>query len=182
MDVVTKVTELPAEDFPGKENVEKVLAAARAKSVDLTMLYHPSFAVSSLESHLQIHEGDESTVLKCLAFVGKQGPFVVIASGEVRLDNAKLRETTGYSGISMAKPPEMQEHFGRGPGGLDFLTIPPAVPVWIEKKLLEKEWVIGSCGSPHMGLKVSPQEILRATGYPVADLSRAEAPGGPAAG
>lgn len=174
MGVVTTVTEIPGVEFPGKENVAKVFDAARAQGVSMTMLYHPSVAVSSMESHLQIHEGDERTVLKCLAFVAKQGPFVVIASGEVRLDNAKLRETTGYSGISMAKPHELHQHFGRGPGGLDVLTIPGNIPTWIESKLLEKDWLIGSCGSPYMGLKISPQEIVRATGYPIADLSRTE--------
>ena len=171
-EVVRRIEALPEEDFPGKENVARVLATAKARGVNLEILYHPTFAVSSLESHLEIHEGDAGTVLKCLAFVAKQGPFVVIASGEVRLDNAKLRDTTNFTGISMAKLPDLEQHFGRGPGGLDFLTIPAQIPVWIEKRLLDKEWVIGSCGSPHCGLKVSPREVGRATGYPVADLAR----------
>lgn len=169
---VTEITELPAEGFPGKENVERVLREARARGVTLTVLYHPSTPVTSLESHLEIHEGDAGTVLKCLAFAAKQGPFVVLASGEVRLDNAKLREATGFSGISMAKLPDLEAYFGRGPGGLDFLTIPAHIPAWIDKALLEKDWVIGSCGSPYVGLKVAAHEVQRATGYPVADLSR----------
>lgn len=169
---VKLIKSLPEENFIGKENVAKVLALINEKKINAEIYYHPNTAVKNLDLHLSIYGGTPAEVLKCLCLVAKQGPLVVIASGEVKIDMKKLSQVSGYTQLSMAKKEELSRYFNRGLGEVDPLTIPSSIPIQIELKLLEKEWVVGSCGSPHVGLKISPKEIVQNVNGTIVDLAK----------
>lgn len=166
------ISVLPESDFQGKENVDKVMTRINQKEIDAKIYFHPDVPVRSLESHLEVYGGNSEDVLKCLCYVGKQGPLVVIAPGDVAIDNKKLAEASGYNKISMAKIDELKKFFNRGPGEVDPITIPDDIPVLIEEKLLDKIMVVGSCGSPHVGLGLRPIDIVANSHGKVVSLSR----------
>src|SRR3989338_2497889 len=103
--------------------------------------------ITSLETHLELYGGTPEQVLKCLCFVSKQGPLIVMASGEIRIDTKKLEKISHMKDIRMAKVDELEKYFDRKPGGVDALTIPAKIPLFADKKLFEKEIVVGSAGS-----------------------------------
>ena len=67
---------------------------------------------------------------------------------------------------------DMEKYFGRKPGAVDALTIPSAIPLFADKKLFEKELVVGSAGSPYAGLKLNPKEILKIQKPIIEDLAK----------
>jgi len=168
----TLINSIPDVVFDGKANVAKVMSVIKEKKIDAKIYFHPDVAVKSLELHLSVYGGSPMEVLKCLCLMGKQGPLVVVASGEVLLDNKRIAEVSGYNKISMAKINDLRKYFSRGPGEVDPLTIPSGIPVFIEEKLLEKEWVVGSCGSPHVGLGLRPIDIVANIDSSVVPLSK----------
>lgn len=133
---------------------------------------HPEFPITSLQSHLNLYGGTAGDVLKCLCFVSEEGPLIVMASGEVKIDLKKLSKESGKHHIQMASLEELKEHFGTTPGGIGPLSLPENIPVFIEHKLLEKTKVVGSAGSPCAGVEIEPSEILKIVNGKVCDLYR----------
>lgn len=173
----TEVTEVPSEGFPGKADVEDVYRQLVNKGVQgFRMYFHPAVAVSSAPSHLDVYGGTEAEILKCLVVADGKDPqkpvCCVLMSAEYKWDRQKMKALTGFRDPTMASDAQLRKWTGRGSGGLDPFSIPPDLRAWIEQRLIDKPWVVGSCGSPHMGLGVSPAEILRVTGYEVVDVGK----------
>lgn len=155
-----------------KDNVKNVLDKVLELGIDAKLLFHPNNPVTSLQSHLDLYGGSADNVMKCLCFVSKSKPLVVIASGEIKVDMKKLSDVSGMKDIRMAKFEELQNLFGRKPGGVDPLTISDNIPVFVDKSFFEKDFVVGSGGCPVVGLKLNPNEIKKFNRYVVADLSK----------
>ena len=174
---MSKIIEITTENLDivpiGKENVKAVLELIKSKGIDAKVLAHPDIAVTGLKIHLDLYGGSADQVLKCLCMVSEGKPLVVMASGEVKIDTKKLSKIAHMKDIRMAdaKSGELQSLFGRPPGGIDPLTIPDYIVVFADKKLFEKEWVVGSSGSPYVGLKIKPSDILKFRKIEVADLA-----------
>lgn len=158
----------------GNENVKKVEEIIKEKGLKAEVIRHPETQIRSLQSHLEKYGGTAEQVLKCLCFISKGRPLVVMASGEVRIDIGKLQKISHMKDVRMARKEELEEHFGRIPGAVDPLTIPEDIPTFADEKLFEKEYVVGSSGSPYAGLKIEPKEILKVKKIIVADLAKEE--------
>lgn len=151
--------------------MKKVFEFVKMNNMDAKLIAHPDHPITNLQSHLDLYSGSADNVLKCLCFVSRGRPLVVIASGEVRISMKKLQRTAHFKEVRMARRDELQDLFGRLPGGVDALTVPPDIPVFIDEKLLEKEWVVGSAGSPCVGLKLAPSEITKFSHGTVVDVA-----------
>lgn len=156
----------------GQENVERVEKLIEEFGLEAQIIRHPQTAITSLQSHLDLYGGTAEQVLKCLCMVSKSRPLVVMASGEITIDMKKLEKVSGLKDIRMARGEEMQTLFGRVPGGVDALTVSSEMPLFADRKLFEKEWVVGSSGSPNAGLKIAPKEILKVQKPIIADLAK----------
>jgi prolyl-tRNA editing enzyme YbaK/EbsC (Cys-tRNA(Pro) deacylase) len=44
--------------------------------------------------------------------------------------------------------------------------------VFVERSLLDRDWVMGSAGSRYCGLRVRPGELVEALGVPVVDVAK----------
>src|SRR3989338_762279 len=133
----------------GQENVECVEKIIEEYQLSAQVIKHPQTAITSLQSHLDLYGGTPQQVLKCLCMVSKGRPLVVMASGEIIIDTKKLEKISGFKEIRMARGDEMQTLFGRVPGGVDCLSVAESMPLFADQKLFEKEWVVGSSGSPY---------------------------------
>ncbi len=156
----------------GEENIRRVEEMIREYKLDAEIVRCPEKAITSLQTHLETFGGTPEQVLKCLCLVSKRRPLIVIASGEIRIDMKKLGKVSHMKDIRMARKEELGDLFGRIPGGIDPLTIPKDMPLFADKKLFEKEWVLGSAGSPYAGLKISPKEILKIQNPIIEDLAQ----------
>jgi len=155
-----------------EKNVEKVQQIITQYNLNAQIIRHPQHGITSLQSHLDLYNGTAENVLKCLCMISEGKPLVVMASGEIRIDTKKLSAISNMKDIRMARLEELQPLFGRNPGGIDALTIPKEMPLFADKRLFEKEFVVGSAGSPFAGLKLNPKEILKVQQPITADLAK----------
>ncbi|MBU0757019.1 MAG: tyrosine--tRNA ligase [Nanoarchaeota archaeon] len=148
-------------DSETKDTIAEIETIIAEKELKAEIIRHPHRAVRNLQDHLELHKDKPDHVLKVLCMVSKGKPLAVIASGEVEIDTKKLCKIGKFKEVRMANKEELFSLFGREPGGVDVLTIPKEIPLFADKKLFEKNEVIGSAGSPYAGLKIDPKEILK---------------------
>ena len=98
----------------------------------------------------------------------KFGACVVKAT--TRLDvNHAVRALLGTSKVSFASAEETMTLTGMMIGGVTVFALPPDLPIYVDDKLMEREWVILGSGSRSSKIKIAPEvfrRILNATIVP----------------
>jgi prolyl-tRNA editing enzyme YbaK/EbsC (Cys-tRNA(Pro) deacylase) len=90
----------------------------------------------------------------------KFGACVVKAT--TRLDvNHAVRALLGTSKVSFASAEETKELTGMMIGGVTVFALPPDLPIYVDDKLIEREWVILGSGSRSSKIKISPEVFRR---------------------
>lgn len=152
-------------------NIARVEKKIKDSGIKAEIIKHLDTAVTSLNTHLRLFKCTPGEVLKCLCLVSEGKPLVVVASGDVRIDMKKLAKASGMKEPRLASKDELRTLFNRFPGAVDAITVPKKIPVFMDKKLLEKEEVIGSAGSARAGLRIKPEDVLKCVDAKVADLA-----------
>jgi prolyl-tRNA editing enzyme YbaK/EbsC (Cys-tRNA(Pro) deacylase) len=153
-----------------EERVRRTEEIIKEKNLDAEVIRHPETPVINLDIHLKLYKCTPDSVMKGLIFTSK-GKFVaVIASGDVRINIKKLKTVSGLKKPRMANEEELAQ-FGLEKGAIGPTTVPKQIPTFIDKKLLEKEEVVGSAGSPTAGLRIKTGDILKVINAKVVDLS-----------
>ncbi len=85
----------------------------------------------------------------------KFGACVVKAT--TRLDvNHAVRALLGTSKVSFASAEETMALTGMMIGGVTVFALPPDLPIYVDDKLMEREWVILGSGSRSSKIKIAP--------------------------
>jgi prolyl-tRNA editing enzyme YbaK/EbsC (Cys-tRNA(Pro) deacylase) len=157
-----------------EERVGKVRSLVEKHGLDAEIVWHREDPVLSLEDAMRVHSLSPGNVLKCLLMKGRGGRVVaVMAPGDVRIDVKRLGDLAGVRKLSFVSGEELRERFSVEPGGLDPLTLPGIADlVFVERSLLDRDWVMGSAGSRFCGLRVKPLELVEALGVPVVDVAK----------
>ena len=86
----------------------------------------------------------------------KQYAACVLLSN-ARLDvNKTVRKRMGVRRISFASPDETRELTGMVLGGVTPLALPEELPLWVDQKVMEADYIILGGGSRSSKLKLSP--------------------------
>ena len=90
----------------------------------------------------------------------KFGACVVKAT--TRLDvNHAVRALLGASKVSFASAEETKALTGMMIGGVTVFALPPDLPIYVDDKLMQREWVILGSGSRSSKIKISPEVFRR---------------------
>jgi len=90
----------------------------------------------------------------------KFGACVVKAT--TRLDvNHAVRALLGTSKVSFASAEETMTLTGMMIGGVTVFALPPDLPIYVDDKLMEREWVILGSGSRSSKIKIAPEVFRR---------------------
>ena len=90
----------------------------------------------------------------------KFGACVVKAT--TRLDvNHAVRALLGTSKVSFASAEETKELTGMMIGGVTVFALPADLPIYVDDKLMEREWVILGSGSRSSKIKIAPEVFRR---------------------
>ncbi len=90
----------------------------------------------------------------------KFGACVVKAT--TRLDvNHAVRALLGTSKVSFASAEETQALTGMMIGGVTVFALPPDLPIYVDDKLMEREWVILGSGSRSSKIRIAPDVFRR---------------------
>ncbi len=106
---------------------------------------------------------------------GHNAMCVVLAND--RLDvNGMVRRRLGVRKVSFASADLTRELTGQEIGGVTIFGLPDDLPVWIDSRVLDNDWVIVGAGSRSAKIRLDPNQLIDLDGYEVVDgLARSPA-------
>lgn len=113
-----------------------------------------------------------SQIAKSLVFAASESrrPVLVITSGSVRVDEAKVSVLLGES-IARADAEFVRENTGFAIGGVPPIAHRTQPVVFIDRTLLDYETVWAAAGTPNAVFRLSPDDLVRLSGGVVSDIA-----------
>jgi prolyl-tRNA editing enzyme YbaK/EbsC (Cys-tRNA(Pro) deacylase) len=95
-----------------------------------------------------------------------------VALANTRLDvNKRVKNLLGVPKVSFASSHEMVELTGMEVGGVTPIGLPADLPLYVDQRIMNQEWVILGGGSRGLKVKVSPELFKRIGAQVVSDLA-----------
>jgi prolyl-tRNA editing enzyme YbaK/EbsC (Cys-tRNA(Pro) deacylase) len=99
---------------------------------------------------------------------GHHAVCVVLAT--TRLDvNGTVRQRLGVRKVSFASADLTREITGQEIGGVTIFGLPDGLPVWIDSRVLDRDWVIVGAGSRSAKIKLDPTQLVGVPGFEVVE-------------
>lgn len=136
------------------ENVKKEFEALGI--ADRILELDESSATVDLAAHALGCEPNQ--IAKTLSFQGAEGPILVVAAGQARIQNGKFKRTFGVK-ASMIKADEVEELVGHKVGGVCPFAVKDGVQVYLDESLKAFDSVYPACGSSSSAIKLSLPEL-----------------------
>ncbi len=101
---------------------------------------------------------DGSRIAKTMSFMTPDGPILVVAAGDVKIDNAKFK---GYfhTKAKMLTPDEVDSLIGHSVGGVCPFGINDGVKVYVDISVRRFEKVYPACGNSASAVELTPDEL-----------------------
>ncbi len=102
-------------------------------------------------------------IAKTLSFmVGKQ-PVLIVAAGDVKIDNAKYKKQFGTK-AKMLSPEQVVELIGHAIGGVCPFGVKEGVKIYLDESLKRFETVFPACGSSNSAIELTIPEMEQYAG------------------
>jgi prolyl-tRNA editing enzyme YbaK/EbsC (Cys-tRNA(Pro) deacylase) len=103
---------------------------------------------------------------------------VCVVLAHTRLDvNGTVRRKLDVRKVSFAPPDLTKELTGQEIGGVTIFGLPPEMPVWLDSRVLDCEWIVVGAGSRSAKLRLDPAQLNGLDRYEfVEGLARVEQP------
>lgn len=100
----------------------------------------------------------------------KSAACVMLANA--RLDvNKRVRNLLGVQKASFSSPDEMLGLTGMEVGGVTPFSLPPDLPLYVDEKVMNAEWIILGGGSRRIKVKISPEVLISLGAEVVSELA-----------
>lgn len=97
-------------------------------------------------------------IAKTLSFMGKEGPILIVAAGDAKIDNPKYKAQFGVK-AKMLTPEEVIELIGHAVGGVCPFAVNKGVSVYLDESLKRFDTVFPACGSSNSAIELSIPEL-----------------------
>ena len=101
---------------------------------------------------------EERRIAKTLSFMQDDGPILVVAAGDAKVDNKKYKSTF-HKKASMLKVDELTELVGHPVGGVCPFGINEGVRVYLDQSLRRFPSVFPACGSANSAIELTIPEL-----------------------
>lgn len=143
--------------------IEKVRKYFAAYGMEDRILEFPESS-ATVELAAQALHCEPGRIAKSLSFLVEDKPILVIAAGDVKVDNSKYKARFGKK-ASMLKAEEVERLIGHGVGGVCPFAINEGVTVYLDESLKRFETVFPACGSGNSAIELTIAELERFTPY-----------------
>lgn len=103
-------------------------------------------------------------IAKSLSFKTDSGPILVIAAGDVKIDNAKYKQQF-HTKAKMLTPDEVTELIGHPVGGVCPFAVNDGVNVYLDVSLKKYATVFPACGSANSAIELTVEELEKYSGF-----------------
>ena len=97
-------------------------------------------------------------IAKTLSFMGKEGPLLVVAAGDAKIDNPKFKAQFGTK-PKMLTPEQNVELIGHAIGGVCPFAVNDGVKIYLDESLKRFETVFPACGSANSAIELTMAEL-----------------------
>ncbi len=97
-------------------------------------------------------------IAKSLSFITPDGPILVVAAGDAKIDNPKYKAQFGTK-AKMLTPDQAIELIGHAVGGVCPFAINEGVKVYLDNSLKRFETVFPACGSSNSAIELTLEEL-----------------------
>ena len=162
-------------------SVESVRAFFAASAPDLTVVELPTSTATVAEA-AAAHEVEPGRIAKTLSLRVGERVLLVVARGDARLDNRKIKAVFGGK-ASMPGPDEVQALTGHPVGGVCPFALATPLPVYCDVSLRGFDEVVPAAGAVNAAVRIAPERLATLTGASWVDVcqdrAHAEATDGP---
>lgn len=95
---------------------------------------------------------------------------VCVVLAHTRLDvNGTVRRKLGVRKVSFAPAELTKQLTGQEIGGVTIFGLPDDLPVWIDSRVMDCDWVVVGAGSRTAKIKLEPSQLADVDGYEVVE-------------
>ena len=106
---------------------------------------------------------EEARIAKTLSFLVDGAPVLVVAAGDVRVDNRKFKEAFHVK-ARMLTPQQAEEMIGHAVGGVCPFGVNDGVKVYLDESLKRFTTVFPACGSSNSAIELTIPELEKISG------------------
>ena len=140
-------------------SIEKVRAYFEQMGVaDRIQEFDVSSATVELAAQALGCEGKR--IAKTLSFITEQGPVLIVAAGDVKIDNPKYKAQFGCK-ARMLTHEQATELIGHAVGGVCPFAVNEGVDIYLDESLRRFETVFPACGSSNSAIELTIEELER---------------------
>lgn len=103
-------------------------------------------------------------IAKSLSFLVDDGPVLVIAAGDARIDNPKYKAQFGTK-AKMLSPEQVETLVGHAVGGVCPFGVNPGVKIYLDVSLKRFQTVFPACGSSNSAIELTLAELEQYSSY-----------------
>lgn len=107
---------------------------------------------------------EEARICKTLSFLGKEGPLLILAAGDVKIDNHKYKDKFGIK-AKMLKAEQTEGLIGHAVGGICPFGINEGVAVYLDESMKRFKTLFPACGSSNSAIELTLEELEKYSGY-----------------
>lgn len=151
-------------------SLESVRAFLAQRAPDLEVIELP-VATATVALAAEAHGVEPGRIAKTLSLRVGERNLLVVARGDLRLDNRKLKSVFGGK-ARMLEAAEVLALTGHPVGGVCPFGLATALPVYCDVSLQAFDDVIPAAGGLHTGVRIAPQRLAELTGATWVDVCR----------
>ena len=101
---------------------------------------------------------EPARIAKTLSFLTEEGPVLIVAAGDVKIDNQKYKAYF-HQKARMIPRDEVEAYIGHEPGGVCPFAVKDGVRVFLDASLQRFDTVYPAAGSPNSAAKLTLKEL-----------------------
>lgn len=113
---------------------------------------------ATVELAAQALQCEPCRIAKTLSFKGKEGPLLIVAAGDAKIDNPKFKAQFGTK-PKMLSPEENVELIGHAIGGVCPFAVNDGVKVYLDESMKRFKTVFPACGSANSAIELTMEEL-----------------------
>ncbi|MGN0985228.1 MAG: YbaK/EbsC family protein [Candidatus Enterenecus sp.] len=106
---------------------------------------------------------EEGRIAKTLSFHQGDKVVLIVAAGDVKIDNSKYKARFGTKAKMLAFE-EAEPLIGHGVGGVCPFAVNEGVETWLDESLKRFDTVFPACGSSNSAIELTPAELEQYSG------------------
>ncbi len=138
-------------------SIDRVKAYFRELGIEdkVQELAESSATVELAAAALNVEPG---RIAKTLSFMVNEQPILIVAAGDVKIDNAKYKKFFGAK-AKMLTPEEAVALIGHAVGGVCPFAVNEGVTVYLDESLKKYVTVFPACGSSNSAIELTMKEL-----------------------